>query len=467
MPRQGRTVIVALGALLAVLSVAVQPLAATGSCALLGIFNYSGTARAGSVELGKRLPELVVALMNRQSPASLMSEEETQRKIAGAGLNEFTQAVNLCTDEDYRRIGRKIGVDKVAFLEIQGYSEIRREGQKKTYQVQLGLVVLDCADGSGREVDAEGLSDSASAAMENAAKNLCNSYFDLTPDANIGNKRDENLPVVVNAQSNQYHLPDCHHLPLPANRRDYPTRKAAETDGCLPCRICYPRLASGSTFDRSVEDSLGRTACGQIEYYYRVQDDPAIIARLERVAAPLIADTTRYHVKYRFRYLDDLEVNAFSAPNGYIYVTRGLMEIMESDDELAFVIAHELGHIERKHAVVRYKQALTMAILGSLLASSSDSSSESVMLAVAIEIVLRGFSREQEKEADEVAVSRLKHAGMDWASYRTLFGRFIDLRERRILTIEAVFGTHPKPETRTENLDQMVAVYQRLLGKLS
>ena len=169
---------------------------------------------------------------------------------------------------------------------------------------------------------------------------------------------------------------------------------------------------------------------------------------------------------YHFRCLDDRQVNAFSTPNGYIYITRGLLEIIESDDELAIVIAHEMGHIERKHAVVRYKQALALALIGSLFSAQSDSSTEAVMVAVAVELVLKGFSREQEKEADEVAVSHLKHSGMDWFAYRTLFGRFIDFRERRVLGIEAVFSTHPQPESRTEELDRMTAAYQGFLGKL-
>ena len=440
--------------------------AAQGPTALLGVFNYSGTDKAGSVELDRRLSQLVVEAINKQNPGTIWSNEETLKKVTAAGLSDFVQVINLCTDEDFARIGRKIGAQKVAFLEIQGYSEIKRKGQKKNYQVLLGLTVMDSNGPDQFMLVGEGLADSSSGAMENAAKNLASNYFSQSAEANLGNKRDENLPVVVNLQSKQYHLPDCRHLPRPDVRRDYPTRKAAELDGCLPCRVCYPRLASGRLYDRRIEDSLGRTSCGEIEFYYRVQDAPAEIARLERVAAPLVASTTRYHVDYRFRYLDDPTVNAFSTPNGFIYVTRGLMEIIESDDELAMVIAHEMAHIERKHAVVRYKQALALAVIGSIFVANSDSSQEAVMVTVAVELIMKGFSREQENEADETAVSHLKRAGMDWTAYQMLFGRFIDLRERRVLVLEAIFGTHPKAETRIENLDKMIALYQAFLNKL-
>ena len=441
--------------------------AAQGSTALLGVFNYSGMNKAGSIELSTRLAQLTVEAINKQNPGSIWPNEETLKKVTSAGLSDFAQVTTLCTDEDFARIGRKIGAQRIAFLEIQGYSEIKREGQKKNYQVLVGLTVMDSNSLDQFMLIGEGLADSSSGAMVNAAKNLASNYFSLSAEANLGNKRDENLPVVVNLQSKQYHLPDCRHLPRSAARRDYPTRKAAELDGCLPCRVCYPRLASGSPIDRRIEDNLGRTSCGEIEFYYRVQDAPTEIARLERVAAPLVASTTRYHVDYRFRYLDDPTVNAFSTPNGFIYVTRGLMEILESDDELAMVIAHEMAHIERKHAVVRYKQALAMAVIGSIFVANSDSSQEAVMAAVAVELIMKGFSREQENEADETAVSHLKRAGLDWTAYQILFGRFIDLRERRVLVLEAIFGTHPKAETRIENLDRMIALYEAFLGKLS
>lgn len=432
--------------------------------ALLAVRNYSGTAKAGGYELDKRLAETLVARMNK-SGANFWNEHKPQR-LNEAGLKEFPEIINLCGDEEFRRVGLKIGADRVALLEIQGYNEIRREKQGKSYQVQLSLIVLDCRGGEDRVIEAEGIGGSATNAMDNAVQNLANAYFSQPATANVGERRDQNRPVVVNTGSGRFHLPDCRHLPAYDLRRDYPTRTAAEEDGFAPCPICYPRFMSGRAFDRSVEDELGREGCGQIEYYYRVAHDPEVAARLERVAAPLVAGTTRYHVDYRFRYLDDPTINAFSAPNGYIYITRGLLEILESDDELAMVIAHEMGHIERKHAVQRYKQALALAVVGSIFAANADSSTEALMTVVAAEMVLQGFSREQEKEADEAAVSHLKRAGLDWRCYRTLMGRFIDLRERRVLPLQAIFGTHPTPESRVENLDKMIGIYERFLMKI-
>ena len=136
--------------------------------------------------------------------------------------------------------------------------------------------------------------------------------------------------------------------------------------------------------------------------------DPEVLNRIEKVAAPIIANTGRKNFEYKFRLLDTDEVNAFAAPNGYIYVTKGLLKIIESDDELAFVLAHEIGHLEKKHAVIRYKRALGLSIFTSILIIGSQQSDDSkddaaaLFASVMAAIINQGYSREQEKEADEL-----------------------------------------------------------------
>ena len=116
-----------------------------------------------------------------------------------------------------------------------------------------------------------------------------------------------------------------------------------------------------------------------VEYYYRLYDNPTIMAWINRVAAPLIADTIRKNREYKFRILDTEEFNAFAAPNGYIYITKGLLDSIESDEELAFVISHEMGHIEKKHSVIMYKRAQAAVLFASILIAASGSNSNNSM----------------------------------------------------------------------------------------
>lgn len=442
--------------ILTAVAVSAWPAMASGQMAILGLQNFSGVTRSGGIDLEARAPQQILNALGKQGENAIWPVDETEKRLEKAGLAGLKAVINLCTDEDLMRAGAKIGAAKVGFIHILGYNEIKRENQKKVFQVQLGLTMIDCADGSRSEWIGEGLNELMSKAIENAASNLAAQYAGAPAEANAGETRDENEPIVGNLVSRKYHLKDCRHLPAAENCVNLDNKKLAEEEGFSACLICYPPFMSGTRRDSSLESDLGREACGTIEYYYRVENHPEITARLEQVCESLVKNTKRHHIKYRFRYLDDDEINAFGTSTGYIYVTRGLMEIIESDDELALVLAHEIGHIERRHAVIRYKTAVAAAIVGAILTGNSD------MGYLMSALVLMGFSREQEKEADEVAVSRLKQVGRDYKVYKGFFAKLMDLKEGR-----TVFSYHPEPEDRIENLDEQLKLYEAFVSNLN
>lgn len=93
-----------------------------------------------------------------------------------------------------------------------------------------------------------------------------------------------------------------------------------------------------------------------------------------------------------------------------------MLNIVESDSELAFVIAHEMGHIEKKHAVIRYRRALAGMLLAAIFLASNNNDEDpatALLTIVMTDVILKGYSREQEDEADEVALAHLKRTGMD------------------------------------------------------
>lgn len=285
------------------------------------------------------------------------------------------------------------------------------------------------------------------------------------PDPSSGSIRSATVQVVSNKTSKMYHLLNTNHAPSETNCESFDSRIKAEAEQYRPCPICFPSYKSFSYGDRVLEERLGSEGCGAIEYYYRVIDKPELLAWVERVAAPLIKDTYRKNVNYKFRILDSTEVNAFASPNGYIYITTGLLDIIESDDELAFIIAHEMGHIEKKHSVINYRQRLAAMLFSALFLASNNNyeDSEKVLLtAVMTDLVLKGYSREQENEADAVALSHLKRIGMDHLAYKMVMGKFIDMRQQKIYAINKIFSTHPTPENRIENFNKLLQAYELL-----
>ena len=446
--------------------------------ALISIYNNSGVDSIGGNKLSTTINQKFKEAIKKNTAIDFYDSDATEQMLKKAELDAYYIANNLCTDQDLAKIGKKIGVARLAILEINGYNEIKKEKSKKSYQLLLGLKIYNSSESTESYYSGEGLSDNdRSGAISNAVTQLLNNY--LSPEAvdpNAGNLRANNASVIGNKTSRYYHLTEINHQPKPENQSLFSSRFEADKQGYQPCVICFPSYKSFASGDRSLEDTLGSEACGMVEYYYRTEDNHELINKLQEIATPIIKDTIRKNFDYKFRILDTDEVNAFAAPNGYIYVTKGLMGVVESDDELGFVIAHEIGHLEKKHAVIRYKQAMATAILASIFiigansnnnSSSNDKTTLTLFTLVMSEIIMKGYSREQEKEADEVALAHLKRTNMDYQTYQTLMGRFIDMRKRRIYSIEKIFSTHPTPEKRIEYLNNYLNAYDTLQTKLA
>lgn len=443
--------------------------------ALLSVPNYSGVEKIAGTNLATKIEASFIEKLRKQRVIKVLNYDETKKCLEEKGLGLYYETQNLCTNDDLTRIDKLTGLPFLAVLEINGYNEVKKEGAKKSYEILLGLKVYDCMEGMTHFFTGEGFSEKGrTEAFDHAVTLLINNYLDLKEeDPNIGQTRAATVEVAGNKESHMYHLKDCHHLPKAEVQVDFATRIEAEDSAYKPCPVCFPSYSSFYYYDRNIEETLGIEACGMLEYRYRLSHDPEVLQRLEEVAAPIIANTGRKNFEYKFRLLDTDEVNAFAAPNGYIYVTKGLMKIVESDDELAFVLAHEIGHLEKKHAVIRYKRALGLSIFASILIIGSQQSDDSkddaaaLFASVMAIIINQGYSREQEKEADEVAFTHLKRIGMDYQVYRVLLGKFLDMRERKIYFIEKMFATHPSPEQRIEQLDKYDQAYKELQSLLA
>lgn len=118
-------------------------------------------------------------------------------------------------------------------------------------------------------------------------------------------------------------------------------------------------------------------------------------------------------LKFTFTVLDTPLVNAFALPGGYVYVTRGLVALADDEAEIAGVLAHEIGHVTARHSAERYGRGVAASLanlgLGLLLGGGPVTDA----LGTASALALRSFSREQEYEADLLAVRYLARAGYD------------------------------------------------------
>ncbi|HOQ30630.1 MAG TPA: M48 family metalloprotease, partial [Armatimonadota bacterium] len=118
-----------------------------------------------------------------------------------------------------------------------------------------------------------------------------------------------------------------------------------------------PRAAFARDYSPQEEEKLGKEGCAQIEKEYKVIEDAAQLKRVHQILSALAPVTSRPEVTYRAKILDTEDVNALSLPGGFIYVTKGLLDIVESDDELAGVLAHEIAHNAHRHAIQSLQQS--------------------------------------------------------------------------------------------------------------
>jgi predicted Zn-dependent protease len=164
------------------------------------------------------------------------------------------------------------------------------------------------------------------------------------------------------------------------------------------------------------EKNMGRNIDKSVKKHFELSVDPLVQERIEKIGNKLAEGTDRKDLVYYFTVLNHEEdecYNAFAAPGGYIYIFDDLVEVMETDDKIAAVLAHEMGHVEARHSLKRLQTSLGTAllmILGSRMNREKGSLAEAN---TALAQLMMAYSRHDEFQADELSVKYLKRAGYD------------------------------------------------------
>lgn len=206
--------------------------------------------------------------------------------------------------------------------------------------------------------------------------------------------------------------------------------------------VAFPvRPAAAALIGTAQEVQIGRDAARELEAEVGVVRDPARTARVAALGGRLAARSTRPELPWTFKVLDTGEVNAVSLPGGFIYVTRGLLGFVTSDDELAFVLAHEVAHVDRRHHVQLLERHFLFSIVITML-FGGDPTAASVANFVRF-LLQRGFSREAEFEADRVGLGLVQRAGFAPPAALRFLERLRAAEGRDPSQFEVFFRTHP------------------------
>lgn len=161
---------------------------------------------------------------------------------------------------------------------------------------------------------------------------------------------------------------------------------------------------------RQDEIALGAQAHEAVLQEYALLDHPALQAYVDAVGQRLARQSPRASLAWHFSVVDSPDVNAFSLPDGRVYLSRGILPYLNSEAELAAVIAHEIGHVVARHGLQR-RDAPAAAGLGSVLAPEVDAQADAPMLRTLAQARTSGYGREYELEADRLGAGYLAGSG--------------------------------------------------------
>jgi predicted Zn-dependent protease len=212
--------------------------------------------------------------------------------------------------------------------------------------------------------------------------------------------------------------------------------------------------------DVRAEIRFGREVAARILARYPLADDADLLRYVNLVGRAVARNGGRPELTYRFGVLETDAVNAFAAPGGYVFVTRGALERMANEAELAGVLAHEIAHVNRRHIVeelgIRGREGSAVAGMARFLGGAGEATriafSQAVERAVAI-LLESGRKRADELEADRLGTTLLAIAGYRPDALRSYLARVAEAPAERTADRRR---THPGFDARLAELDQVL-----------
>jgi predicted Zn-dependent protease len=214
--------------------------------------------------------------------------------------------------------------------------------------------------------------------------------------------------------------------------------------------LCVAVPAPTRALSTQTEIQLGRQSDEQIVEGNVIETDPLLNAYVQTISDKLWKQVARKDVPYNVKIIKDNQVNAFSTLGGYVYVYEGLIDFVQSDDELAGVIGHETGHIERRHAVTMQSKAQAMNLLFGIASIMSPLIYNFGNILEAG--VMAKMERMDELQADRTGLQLMSRAGYDPDSMETNLQHLGVLEAEHSDLLTKYLQDHPNPGARVSHL---------------
>ena len=209
------------------------------------------------------------------------------------------------------------------------------------------------------------------------------------------------------------------------------------------------------------ELEMGRKYYSQILQSQALYQDPKIQSYVQSIGDSLAELSHRSNLIYRFTVLDSPDVNAFALPGGYIFINRGLMAYLSSEEELAAVLGHEIGHVTARHSVRQISQAQVLSIISYAVAREAGSAAGD-LANIASGALVAGYGRDMELQADSLGAEYMAKQGY---SALGMIDTISVLKEHELYSTEVskrrgsnqqtyhgIFASHPSNDSRLKEV---------------
>ncbi len=212
------------------------------------------------------------------------------------------------------------------------------------------------------------------------------------------------------------------------------------------------KLSSLGGYSEQEEVDIGRQIAGNLLGAAPLVKDKALQKYVNNVGRWVASQSERPDLAWHFGVIDSSDINAFAAPGGYIFITKGLYQRLNDEAELAGVLGHEIGHVIRKHHLKILQQSKLLDKGSKLLAKQTGGSDKiQNLIGNGAEIVSRSLDKNAEFEADRIAVVLAARSGYDAFGLPQVL-QDIGHTASNDSSVALLFKTHPAPEDRLTRL---------------
>ena len=224
----------------------------------------------------------------------------------------------------------------------------------------------------------------------------------------------------------------------------------------------FSTVSPASAFTIGDEREVGEKLLYSVRSAFELIDDPDITQYITRLGQSVLEVAGIQYFDYHFFVINNKEFNAFAAPSGLIFFHSGLIETMNSEDELVSVLAHEVGHIVKRHLASRMEKGkyTTIGSLGlALVALAFGGAAAPALLTGALatgQSISLHFSRQDEEEADLMAYGWMKNLNRDTEGQVEMLESMRRIARYRSEKPPQYLLTHPNPEERLNTIESLV-----------